>query len=182
MAKKGSRAAKPRPKPADSPPVARAMPATVRRPSWREDPRRVLYIGFDLLFTIGYLYTFAELVQHRFGWGRAILYLLPAATVVMMLGTLVGRRAGWWLTIAGGAAMLVWTVGMIAVLLITASYLSGVYGAFGKAAAMSAMLSTAFIVQFAATLPVLQLKWAMTRAGRRAYGLAPLWPRPAASA
>jgi hypothetical protein len=35
------------------------------------------------------------------------------------------------------------------------------------------------VVQFAATLPALQLKWALTRAGRRAFGLAPVWRTPA---
>ena len=78
-------------------------------------------------------------------------------------------------------SMLLWTVAFIILLLVTASYLSGVYGAFGKAAASGAILSTAFVVQFAATLPALQLKWAMTRGGRRAFGLTPLWPRTAAS-
>ena len=174
MAKKGAR-------PKSSTSTRAATPASagpIRALPWREDPRRFLYAGFDLLFTIGFVYAFTSLIHNRFGWAQGLLYILPSATVLMMVGTLVAGRAGWWMTVAGGAAMLVWTVGMIVLLLYTASYLSGVYGAFGKAAAMSTVLSTAFIVQFAATLPVLQLKWAMTRAGRRAFGLAPLWPRP----
>ncbi len=186
MAKKGSRAAKSptaKPRPAASPPGRAALARADQlepggRPGWRDDPRRFLYAGFDLLSAIGYVYAFATLVQNRFGWARGVLYILPAAAIVMMIGTLVGRRAGWWVTIAGGVAMLLWTVGMIVVLLTTAAYLSGVYGAFGKAAATSTVLSTAFIVQFAATLPILQLKWSMTRAGRRSFGLAPLWPGP----
>jgi hypothetical protein len=93
----------------------------------------------------------------------------------MGIGTLLSKRAGWWLTVVPAIAMLAWTVGFIILLLVTASYLSGVYGAFGKAAASGVMLSTAFVIQFAATLPALQLKWVLTRAGRRSYGLTPLW-------
>ncbi|HUQ04898.1 MAG TPA: hypothetical protein VM261_20490 [Kofleriaceae bacterium] len=158
MAKKGSRASK---------------PATKLVPG--KDSRRWIYAGADLIFTIGYVWAFSELVQNRFGWARAILYILPFCTVVMAAGTLVRGKWGWLATVVGGTGMLLWTVAFIILLLVTASYLSGVYGAFGKAAASGAVLSTAFVVQFAATLPALQLKWAMTRSGRRAFGLTPLW-------
>jgi hypothetical protein len=152
--------------------VARVAPS--------RDPRRWIYAGTDLVFALGYLWAFSDLLNNRFGWARAFLYILPACTVLMAVGTLVRGKAGWIATVVGGTGMLLWTVGFINVLLMTASYLSGVYGAFGKAAASGAILSTAFVVQFAATLPALQLKWAMTRGGRRSFGLAPIWPRTTA--
>lgn len=184
MAKKGSRA-KPASKssaPADSEkskPTSTSKPARARVTPSR-DVRRWIYAGTDIIFALGYLWAFSELLHNRFGWARAILYLLPACTVIMAVGTLVRGWGGWIATVAGATGMLLWAVGFIILLLVTASYLSGVYGAFGKAAASGAILSTAFVVQFAATLPALQLKWALTRGGRRAFGLAPLWPRPAA--
>lgn len=178
MAKKGSRTAKPASKSSEAKAEAKAdTPAKPITPS--KDPRRWVYAVADLVFTIGYIWAFNELLHNRFGWARGILYLLPACTVIMAVGTLVRGKWGWVATVVGGTGMLLWAVAFIIVLLVTASYLSGVYGAFGKAAASGAILSTAFVVQFAATLPALQLKWAMTRGGRRAFGLAPLWPRAA---
>jgi len=178
MAKKGSRATKP----TGTKPAARAAAAPAAQPrmqvsrlSWRQDPRRWIYIGFDLLFTIGYVWAFSDLLHNRFGWARSIFYLLPLCTTVMAIGVIAGRRWSWWITVVSAAVMLIWTVGFIILLLVTASYLAGVYGAFGKAASSGVMLSTAFVIQFVATLPALQLKWALTRGGRRAFGLPPLW-------
>ena len=173
MAKKGSRASKPATKSSAS--EAAAKPAAAKTVAPSKDSRRWIYAGADLVFTIGYLWAFSELVQNRFGWARAILYILPFCTVMMAAGTLVRGKWGWLATVVGGTGMLIWTVAFIILLLVTASYLSGVYGACGKAAASGAILSTAFVVQFAATLPALQLKWAMPRGGRRAFGLTPLW-------
>ena len=75
--------------------------------------------------------------------------------------------------IAGGTTLLLWTVGFIVLLLTTAAYLSGVYGAFGKAASSGALLAAALMFEAVALVPALQLKWALTRAGRRAFGVAP---------
>jgi hypothetical protein len=182
MAKKGSRATKATSKPAGSAPASEKskLPAAKARITPKPDVRRWIYAAADIVFTIGYVWVFSELLHNRFGWARAILYLLPICTLAMGIGTLVSGRGGWIATIAGGVGMLLWAVGFIILLLVTASYLAGVYGAFGKAAASGAILSTAFVMQFAATLPALQLKWAMTRGGRRAFGLPPLWPRAAA--
>ena len=159
-------------------PSVRVTSGAARRP----DPRRWIYVGLDLAFALGYLIAFALLVPNRHAWAMQLLYILPAATVVMAVGTAVARPWSWWLVVAGGAAMLVWTIVVLVVLLYTASYLSGVYGAFGKAASTGILGAMAMLIEFVALLPVFQLKWAMTRAGRRRFGLAPLWqPRAAAS-
>jgi hypothetical protein len=56
-------------------------------------------------------------------------------------------------------------------ILISAAFLAGVYGAFGKAASTFAVVSVALIVEVVALLPIVQIKFLMTRAGRRAYGM-----------
>ncbi|MBK9032765.1 MAG: hypothetical protein IPL61_16100 [Myxococcales bacterium] len=137
----------------------------------RRDPRRFIYVGIDVALTILYLVLLADTLHNRHASARLVLYILPMATTMMAVGTAFGRAWGWWLTIAGGATLLVWTVGLVIVLLTTASYLSGVYGAFGKAAASGALLAVFLVIEAVAFLPTLQLKWALTRAGRRAYGL-----------
>jgi hypothetical protein len=50
-----------------------------------------------------------------------------------------------------------------------------VYGAFGKGAAAGIMGAMALIFELVGILPTLQAKFLMTRAGRRAFGLEPLW-------
>jgi hypothetical protein len=140
--------------------------------SARRDPRRFIYVGFDVALTVVYLVLLVTTLHNRHPEARLVLYLLPLATTVMAVGTGLGRRVGWWMTIAGGSVLLLWTVGFIILLLTTAAYLSGVYGAFGKAASSGAILAVFFVVQAVAFLPALQLKWTLTRAGRRAFGLA----------
>jgi hypothetical protein len=188
MAKKGrssrSPAAKPASKPATSSTASSAgLPrAQVRRLTWRQDPRRWIYLAFNVVFTIGYLYAFSTILQNRFGWARAVFYILPACTCALAIGTLSARRWGWFLVVGAATAMLLWTIGFIVLLLRTAAFLSGVYGAFGQMASNFVLLSIAFVIEFVALLAALQLKWALTRSGRAAFGLGALWPRPGAAA
>lgn len=137
----------------------------------RRDPRRFIYVGIDVALTILYLVLLTGTLKNRHSSAQAVMYILPVGTIAMAIGTAFGKRWGWWLTIAGGAALLLWTVGFVLLLLATASYLSGVYGAFGKAASSGALLAVFFVVEAVAFLPALQLKWALTRGGRRAFGV-----------
>lgn len=143
------------------------------------DPRRFIYVAIDVILTIGYLVVLAKVLHNRHGWARAILYFLPVASALMAIGTAYGRRLGWWLTIGGGGALLLWAVALMILLLKTSAFLSGVYGAFGKAAASGVVLAIFLVIEFVAIIPAIQLKWAMTRHGRRAYGLPPVWAAPA---
>jgi hypothetical protein len=49
-----------------------------------------------------------------------------------------------------------------------------VYGAFGRGAAMMVLLAVLLSIQLIALLPALQLKYLLSRAGRRHHGLEPL--------
>ena len=82
----------------------------------------------------------------------------------------------WWTAIVGGSVLLLAAILLIARILISAAFLSGVYGAFGKAAASGMMLAVALVIEFVAFLPSLQLKWSLTRSGRRSFGLLPAIP------
>jgi hypothetical protein len=189
MAKKG-RSTKSSARPVSRPAGATSTAATsaelpraqVARLTVRQDPRRIIYIGFNVAFTILYLIIFSTLLHNRFGWARAIFYMLPACTLLMGIGTLSAQRWGWFLMVAAASAMLLWTVGFIILLLRTAAFLAGVYGAFGQGAAMFVLLSIVFVIQLVGMVAGLQLKWGLTRAGRAAFGQAPLWPRPGATA
>ena len=79
------------------------------------------------------------------------------------------RRIGRWIAIAGGSLLLLSTCLIIARLVASAAFLAGTYGAFGKAAASGAWVAVALIVEAVALLPLVQVKYLMSRAGRRSY-------------
>jgi hypothetical protein len=147
------------------------------------DPRILIYGVIDLALIALYLYLLLFAAPNRHFWAQLILTLIPLFAVVMAVGTVAGAFAratsfgkiGWWMGIAGGAGMLVVMVVVLGFLLASAAFLSGVYGAFGKAAAGGILGAMALIVEIVAIVPVLQLKFLMTRGGRRAFGLPPVW-------
>jgi hypothetical protein len=165
------------------------LPDTPRSKVTRPDPKRrrdlrpFIYGGLDLLFAAVYLFSVTELSPNRHGWAQALLLCLPVGAVAMAAGTLTGAlvknpsvaRIAWIGAVAGGALMLVVTVVLLALLLASAAFLSGVYGAIGKGAASGVLAAAALIVEVAGILPAFQLKYLMTRGGRRAFGLTPLW-------
>ena len=75
------------------------------------------------------------------------------------------------IALIGGSAVLLSTIILILRLLVSAAFLAGVYGAFGKAAASFALVMVALVIELVALLPIVQVKYLMTRAGRRAYGM-----------
>jgi hypothetical protein len=147
-----------------SPPAASGTPR-------RRDARRWIYGGLDVLFGAAFAIVIASVIPTRMPSAAFHLWTLPACALVMGAGTLIGGRHGWWIAIAGGSALLLSTIVLIVRILISAAFLAGVYGAFGKAASTFAMIAVALIVEVVALLPIVQLKFLMTRAGRRAYGM-----------
>jgi hypothetical protein len=113
----------------------------------------------------------AEVIPNRLPSAAFHLWTLPVCTLAMGAGTLIGGRYGWWTAIAAGSALLLSVIVMIVRILISAAFLAGVYGAFGKAASTFAMVAVALLVELVALLPIVQIKFLMTRAGRRAYGM-----------
>jgi len=110
-------------------------------------------------------------LQSRHGWASALLWSMVLMAVAMGVSMFVRNKWGWRAAAACcGALLLIW-VFLLAVVLMSASFLAGVYGSFGHAAAMGALAIAALTVELVALLPALQLKFLMTRAGRRHFGL-----------
>ncbi len=151
--------------------AVRLSPATDPRIPPRHDVRRWIYGGLDLLLGAVYALVIWKVIPNRLPSAAFHLWTLPVCTLVMGAGTLYGGRRGWWTAILGGSALLLSVIVLIARILISAAFLAGVYGAFGKAASTFAMVSVALIVELVALLPIVQIKFLMTRAGRRAYGM-----------
>jgi hypothetical protein len=167
---RGKQKSRPRPK-AGGGGAGPAVTVSVLAVPPRRDPRRWIYGGLDLAFAAIQAILIWKVVPNRLPSASFHLWTLPVLTFVLGVGTLIAGRRGWWIAIVAGSAALVSTFLLILRIVISAAFLSGVYGAFGKAAAMTALMSVALLVELVALLPIFQIKYLMTRAGRRAYGL-----------
>jgi len=136
----------------------------------RIDPRRWIYAGLDLAFAIAYVIAIEKVLPNRLPSAQLHLWTLPLAMGAMGVGTLWGERRGWYIALAGGSVLLLSTFLIIVRILISAAFLAGVYGAFGKAAATFSLMAIALVVEVVVLLPLVQVKYLMSRAGRRAYG------------
>jgi cation transport ATPase len=157
-------------KPAAATPAA-PPPSRDRRDP--RDPRRRIYASLDILFAMGYAVAIMEVIPNRLPSAMLQLWTFPLASLAMAMGMIVGGRAGWWTAIAGGSLALASTVLLIVRIAISAAFLAGVYGAFGKAAATFALVMIALVIELVALLPIVQVKYLMSRSGRRALRLPP---------
>jgi hypothetical protein len=151
--------------------AVRLTPVTDKTLPPRPDVRRWIYGGLDLLFGVTYAIVVWKVIPNRLPSASFHLWTLPACTLAMGAGTLLGGRYGWWTAIVSGSALLLSIIVMIVRILISAAFLAGVYGAFGQAASTFAIVAVALIIEAVALLPIIQIKFLMTRAGRRAYGM-----------
>lgn len=152
--------------------AAAPLPATGPRKIGARERRPYLYAGFDFAFAAVYAFLLAQ-VPTRHPLHAALLWSTVAAVALAGAGMLVRNRWGWRLAVAGCGLLLVVTVALLVLVLLSASFLAGVYGSMGRGAALMALLAGALIVELCGLLPALQLKFLMTRAGRRWFGQVP---------
>lgn len=158
----------------------RAAPAPSAEPvvAVRRDLRPLIYLVLDVLFAVIYLYVLVAVIPNRLMSALIHLYALPVCMLGMGAGMaiqlLLGEqraRIGWWIAVVSGSLMILSTILLIIRVLVSAAFLSGVYGAFGKAAATSALIGVALVIEVVALVPLFQVKYLMTRAGRRAFAM-----------
>ncbi|HEX4420351.1 MAG TPA: hypothetical protein VH165_20690 [Kofleriaceae bacterium] len=150
------------------PPTRRSARRSAPRPL---DLRRWIYGVLDVVFAAVYAVAIWKVIPNRLPSAEAHMWTFSVTALGLGFGTLHGGRRGWWIAVVSGSAMLLSTFLLIARIVISAAFLSGVYGAFGKAAATFSLVMIALIVEIVALLPIVQVKYLMTRAGRRAYGM-----------
>jgi hypothetical protein len=143
----------------------------VVRPRAAGDVRRWIYAALDLAFAAVYAVAIWKVIPNRLPSATAHLWTFPVASLVMAAGMLLGGRHGWWTAVIGGSLALASTALLIVRIAISAAFLAGVYGAFGKAAATFALVMVALVIELVALLPIVQVKHLMSRAGRRAMGM-----------
>ena len=156
-----------------TPPPGAAATPTSQPPFHRDtrDIRRWIYGGLDGAFAIVYAIAIWKVIPNRLPSAALHLWSFPLVTLAMAAGTLLGGPKGWWIAVIGGSAMLLSAFLLIVRILISAAFLAGVYGAFGKAAATFSLVMVALVIEVVALLPIVQVKYLMTRAGRQAYGV-----------
>jgi hypothetical protein len=135
------------------------------------DIRRWIYGGLDLAFAAVYAFAIWKVIPNRLASASVHLWTFPVASLAMGAGMLLGGRRGWWIAVVSGSAVLLSTILLIARIVASAAFLAGVYGAFGKAAATFSLVMVALAIELVALLPIVQVKYLMTRAGKRAYGV-----------
>jgi hypothetical protein len=134
------------------------------------DARRWIYAGLDGVFAVAYAIAIMKIIPNRLPSAQIHLWTIPITMVAMAAGTALGGRRGWYAALIAGSLLLLSTILIIVRILISAAFLAGVYGAFGKAAATFSLLAIAFVIEMVVLLPLVQVKYLMSRAGRRAYG------------
>jgi hypothetical protein len=149
------------------------MTSPARASQQATEVRPFLYAGLDLVFFLVYLVLFWSVVPSSHGPTRIIAWTLIGITLVMAAAMLSRRPWGWRVAAAGCLGMLLLTVALLAYTLASAAFLAGVYGAFGQGASSMTLLAAAVIVEAVGLLPAFQLKFLMTRAGRKSFGLRP---------
>ncbi len=136
-----------------------------------KDPRPWIYGGLDIVFAVAQAVLIWKVIPNRLPSASVHLWSLPIAMFAMGIGTMLRSRIGWKISVIAGSVALLSTILLVVRILVSAAFLSGVYGAFGKAAAMTALTSVALIVELVALLPIVQVKYLLTRSGRTVYGV-----------
>jgi hypothetical protein len=145
--------------------------ATPAAPTSVRDARRWIYGGLDAGFAVFYAFAVWKVVPNRLPSASLHLWTIPITMAMMAPGMFAGGPRGWWVALVGGSLLLLSTFLMIVRILISAAFLAGVYGAFGKAAATFALVAIALVVELVVLLPLFQVKFLMSRRGRRAFGV-----------
>jgi hypothetical protein len=140
----------------------------------KRDPRPIIYLALDQLCVIVYAYVIRSVIPNRLPSAMLQLWTIPLCMQVMAFGCAsvfvpqwkrIGRRVA----IVAGSVLLLSVIVLIIRVLVSAAFLAGVYGAFGKAAATFALIAIALVIEAVALLPIVQIKYLMSRAGQRAF-------------
>jgi hypothetical protein len=140
----------------------------------RRDVRPYLYLALDQLFVVVYVVALLVVIPNRLPSAAIHLWLIPGSLQVMAVGMATvfwprARSVGRLVALVSGSIVLALTVLMIVRMLVSAAYLAGVYGAFGEGAMTFALVAVALTIELVALLPIVQVKYLMSRAGRQAY-------------
>ncbi len=122
------------------------------------DPRRWIYGILDTTCAAGYAAALTTVIPRGHLDAELNLWSLPLAAAVAAVGMVLGNPAGRRLALVATSAWLAAAVLLLVRLCVSAAFLAGVYGAFGKAAASGALVIAALVIEVVALVPVFQVK------------------------
>lgn len=137
-----------------------------------KDRRRWIFGAIDVLLFVVYAYCVWRVIPNRLTSAKIHLWMIPISMAALAAGLFIGKKHGWWIAIAGGSLLLVTAFLLILRMLISAAFLAGVYGAFGKAASSFAVITVLLVVELVVLLPLFQVRYLMSRAGKKTFGRA----------
>lgn len=147
---------------------ARDEEGETRSAARRPDLRRWVYAGLDLAMALVCAALISGAPSRHLG-GAVLLWSMVGALAVAGVATCV-RHPRARLVAAGACALLLLVELLFLVALVaSAAFLAGVYGSFGKGAALIALVVGALSFELVALLPALQLRFLLGRAGKRAF-------------
>ena len=135
------------------------------------DPRRWIYGGLDVVAALAYATAIVLVAPNRNASAAVHMWAFPLAATVCAIGSFAGGPLGRRVALIGGSVWLGLVFLLIVRICVSAAFLAGTYGAFGKAASSFALLMVAIVIEAVGLLPIVQVKYLMTRMGRRAHGL-----------
>lgn len=153
---------------ARAPAAGPLQPATIA--PVRGDRRPQIYGWLALALAVIQAACLWAVIPNRLPSAAFHLWTFPVLTAVMGGASLVGGRNGRRVAIAAGSLLMFSLALVIVRILVSAAFLAGVYGAFGKAASMFALVAVALIVEIVGLVPLFHIRYLMSRAGRRAFG------------
>lgn len=135
------------------------------------DRRRWIYATLDAILAITLAVALARVIPaSRHASATVHLWTLPLATLALAVGSALGGPRGWWVAVGAGSVVLLAAFGVIVRVIVSAAFLAGVYGAFGKAAAAFSLLVVLLVIELVVLVPLFHVRYLMSRAGRRAFG------------
>jgi hypothetical protein len=117
------------------------------------------YGTLDLLFAALYAWFGFRVLPGRSTAYDVALGVLVALLVIGGVGLLVGARWGRAAALVASAALLTFTAVVLVLLVASAAYLRGVYGALGQGMAVVCLIAAALFVELFALLPLFQLRF-----------------------
>jgi hypothetical protein len=147
-------------------PPAAAEP--IEPPPSRREVRPYIYAGLDFAMAVVYALLLLQLPTEN-AVHATLLWSMVGAVALAGAGMLVRSKLGWWASAAGCAILIGIAILLLVLIVLSASFLAGVYGSMGRGAAMMSLAAGALIIELVGLLPAFQLKFLRTRAGRRHF-------------
>jgi hypothetical protein len=135
-------------------------------------PARTLRIfgALDIVFGWIYLLSFIYVVPPYSETLEVPIYALSFFMMAAGAALLVGKRWSYWLGVVAAGVLGVVCLAVVSLLIASAAYLYGLYGAFGKGATYVTLFAISLVVTWFGLLPIFQL-WGLLRRPVRSWAL-----------